>query len=100
MLGIKTKKDKKIEELQKEINRQKTLLNSSIFRCETVDTKTFYSEFVLPYEALTTITEKHIKSVLATKMVDVLKENMEIEHTVDKQLVIYRAKLEILKRSE
>ena len=88
MFGIKTKKDKRIEELQKEINSSKTLV-----------TKIFYSEFVLPHEALATITEEQIKTVLATKMLEVLKENMEIEYTTHKlrQLVIYRGKLEILK---
>lgn len=60
---------------------------------------TLCTEYVLPFEALGVITEKHIKSVLAIKMVDVILENLEIECTTDKlkQLAIYTAKLKIVK---
>ena len=86
MFGIKTKKDKKIEALQREIDRVKQSYAK-------IDVNTLCSQFVLPFEALNTITEKHIKSVLATKLINELEENLEIEHTTDdyKRLKIYKA---------
>ena len=93
MFGIKTKKDKKIEVLQREIDRLKTIIYGN------ADVSTLYSEFVLPIEALDTITEKHIKSVLATKIVNEIEENLEIEHSTDiyNGLKIYKAKLNVIK---
>ena len=92
MFGIKTKKDKKIEVLQREIDRLKTIISRN-------DVSTLYSEFVLPIEALGTITEKQIKSVLATKIVNELEENLEIEHSTDiyNGFKIYKAKLNVIK---
>ena len=74
MFKIKTKKDKKIEEL-----------------C---------SEFTVPFESLDTIPEEHIKRVLANKMLEVVEENLEIEANDDmlRNLKIYRAKLRVVKK--
>ena len=93
MFGIKTKKDKKIELLQREIERLKTIID------EKVDATTLCSEFTLPIEALGTLSEKHIKSVLVANIINELEENLEIEHTTDnyKKLKIYKAKLKIIK---
>ena len=102
MLGIKTKKDKKIEKLQKEIDRLKTMLISPKITYQTNDTSTLYSEYTVPFGAQDVITEKHIKRVLASKMLEVVEENLEIEANDDmlRNLIIYRAKLEVIKRSE
>lgn len=102
MFGIKTKKDKKIEELEKEIDRLKTTLITPCVTYQKLDTSTLYSEYSLPFEALGVMSEKHIKRVLASKMVELIDENLEIEHTTDKfrQLTVYRGKLEVIKRSE
>ena len=91
MFGIKTKKNKKIEEMQKDIDKLKRMLQPT----------TFTSEFVVPVEVLEAIPEEHIKKVLANKMLEVVEENLEIEHTTDKfkQLAIYTGKLKIAKIS-
>ena len=100
MLGIKTKKDKKIEEKQKDIDKLKRMLQPTTFTIEKdSNINTFTSEFVIPVEALNNMSEKRIKRILANKMVDVIDENLEIELTTDKfkQLAIYTAKLKIVK---
>ena len=100
MFGIKTKKDKKIEALQREIEE---LLQRKIDIEKTIiyknDVNTLCCEFVLPFEALATITEKHIKRVLATKMLNELEEYLEIEHNTDdyKRLKIYKGRLKVIK---
>ena len=93
MFGINTKKDKKIEALQREIDRVKSIIY------ENVNVNTLYSEFVVPIEPLTNMSEKRIKRILASKMVDLIDENLEIEHTTDnyKGLEIYKAKLKVIK---
>lgn len=98
MFGIKTKKDKKIEVLQREIEellQRKIDIEKAIIYKN--DVNALCCELVLPFEALGTITEKHIKKVLANKMVDVIADKMEIEHTTDnyKRLKIYKAKLKV-----
>ena len=92
MFKIKTKKDKKIEELQKEIDRLKAMLIPTV--------NTLCSEFTLPIEALETIPEEHIKKVLANKMLEAVEENLEIEANDDmlRNFKIYRAKLRVVKK--
>ena len=102
MFGIKTKKDKKIEALQREIDslKQSYTERDSLKQSYTkIDVNTLCSELVLPFEALNTITEEHIKRVLAIKMLEVVEENLEIEHTTDdyKRLKIYNARLKVIK---
>lgn len=101
MFGIKTKKDKKIKELQKEIDRLKIMLIPTRITYQNADAKTLCSEYTLPIEALEAIPEEHIKKVLANEMLEAVEENMEIEYTTDKfrQLAIYTAKLKIVKIS-
>ena len=103
MFGIKAKKNKKIKELQKDIDKLKRMLEPTTFTIEkNSNVNTFTSEFVVPIETINNMSEERIKRILASKMVDVIADNMEIEHTQDnfRQLKIYKAKLEILERSE
>ena len=102
MFGIKTKKDKKIKELQKDIDKLKRMLQPTTFTIEkNLNVNTFTSEFVVPVEAINSVSEKTIKTVLASKMVDVIDENLEIEYSTDnsKHLKIYTGKLNIVKNS-
>ena len=99
MFGIKTKKDKKIEELQKEIDTLKAMPLTTFINNNNV--KTLCAEFVVPFSALDAMSKKRIKRVLASKMVDVIDENLEIEYSTDnsKHLTIYTGKLNIVKNS-
>ena len=98
MFGIKAKKDKKIEELQKDINKLKRMLEPTTFTIEkNLNVNTFTSEFVVPAEVINSASEKTIKTVLATKMLEVVEENLEIEANDVGNLKIYRAKLRVVK---
>lgn len=100
MFGIKTKKDKKIKELQKDIDKLKRMLQPTTFTIEkNLNVNTFTSEFVVPVEVINSVSEKTIKTVLATKMLEVVEENLEIEANDVRNLKIYRAKLSIVKNS-
>ena len=99
MFGIKTKKDKKIEELQKEIDTLKAMSLTTIINNN--DAKTLCAEYAVPFIALDEMSKKRIKRVLASKMVEAIDENLEIEYTTDnsKHLTIYTGKLNIVKNS-
>ena len=100
MFGINSKKDKKIKEMQKDIDKFKRMLQPTTFTIEeNSNINTFTSEFVVPIEAINSVSEKTIKRVLASKILEVVEENLEIIHTTDKfkQLAIYTAKLKIVK---
>ena len=101
MFKIKTKKDKEIKELQKDIDKLKKMLEPTTFTIEKKsNVNTFTSEFVVPIEAINNISEKTIKRVLSTKMLDVVEENLEIEANDDmlRNLKIYRVKLRVVKK--
>lgn len=100
MFKIKTKKDKKIEELQKEIDRLKTMFIPTTITYQNVDVNTLCSEFTLPIEALEAIPEEHIKKVLANKMLEAVEENLEIEANDDmlRNFKVYRAELRVVKK--
>ena len=99
MFGIKTKKDKKIEELQKEIDTLKAMSLTTIKNNN--DVKTLCAEYAVPFIALDAMSKKRIKRVIASKMVEAIDENLEIEYTTDisKHLTIYTGKLNIVKNS-
>lgn len=101
MFKIKTKKDKEIKESQKYIDRLKRMLQPTTFTVKKESNlDTFVSEFVLPIEEINSVSEKTIKRVLASKMLDVVEENLEIEANDDmlRNLKIYRAKLRVVKK--
>ena len=101
MFKIKTKKDKEIKELQKDIDRLKRMLEPTTFTIEKKsNVNTFTSEFVVPIEAINNISEKTIKRVLASKMLEVVEENLEIEVNDDmlRNFKVYRAKLRVVKK--
>lgn len=103
MFKIKTKKDKEIKESQKDIDRLKRMLQPTTFTVKKESNlDAFVSEFVVPIEAINNISEKTIKRVLASKMLEVVEENLEIEANDDmlRNLKIYRAKLRVVKKNE
>lgn len=101
MFKIKTKKDKEIKELQKDIDRLKRMLEPTTFTIEKKSNiNTFTSEFVVPIEAINSVSEKTIKRVLASKMLEVVEENLEIEANDDmlRNFKVYRAELRVVKK--
>lgn len=100
MFGIKTKKDKKIEELQNEIDRLKTMLIPTTFTYQNADVITWVTDYSVPFNALDAIPKENIKRVLANKMLEVVEENLEVESTEDvyRGLKIFRAKLRVVKK--
>lgn len=98
IFGIKTKKDKKIEKLQAEIEVLKTATLPIQLEYRNADVVTYHSEYAVPFEALERVSEHLIKGVLANKLLDVLSDNLEIETTDDffRCMKLYRAELKVV----
>ena len=96
---IKTKKDKKIEELQTEIDRLKTCLVPNKFEWRNLNVETYFSDFMIPFEQQDLIPDGYINRVLTNKMLEVVENNIVVEHTDDYQrcCTYYRAKLKVVK---
>lgn len=96
---IKTKKDKKIEELQAEIDRLKTCLIPAKFECRNLNVETYIADFMIPFEQEECVPDGYVKRVLTNKMLEVVEENIVVEHTDDYQrrCTYYRAKLKVVK---
>lgn len=61
MFGIKSNKDKEIEKLKKEIKTLKAMEITPTITHRKLDTNAYMSEFVIPIEALNSISEKNNK---------------------------------------
>ena len=96
---IKTKKDKKIEELQVELDRLKTCLVPPKFEWRNLNVETYLSDFMIPFEQQDLIPDGYINRVLTNKMLEVVEKNIVVEHTDDYQrcCTYYRAKLKVVK---
>ena len=100
IFGIKTKKDKKIEELQKEIDR----LNNTIFKptitYEQYKIEDYYSVFEMHFEDVERITDDKILDILCRQMCDVLKQNIEImcEDDYARRMKIFRGRIKVVKK--
>lgn len=79
IFGIKTKKDKKIEELQKEIERLRAIPH---FFCDNRKVLTYRAKIVIPLNK-SEILEDYAIRELAKKMEDAVKSNLEIEYRDD-----------------
>lgn len=99
IFGIKTKKDKKIEELQAEIDRLNSVLLPPIFTYREANVVTWVADYAVPFEALEQVPEEHIKRVLTNKMLDAVENNLDIEDSDDmyRRLKLFRAKLKVVR---
>ena len=95
---IKTKKDKKIEELQVELDRLKTITMPPQFVYREANVVTLVADYAVPFEALEQVPEEHIKRVLTNKMLDVVEDNLDIEDSDDmyRMIKLFRAKLKVV----
>ena len=96
---IKTKKDKKIEELQAELDRLKACLMPSKFECRNLNVETYVADFMVPFEQQDCVPDEYVNKVLTNKMLEVVENNLVVEHTDDYQrcCTYYRAILKVVK---
>ena len=99
IFGIKTKKDKKIEELQAEIDRLNNITIKPIIRYEQYETEDYYSVFEIHFEDVERITEDEILNILCKQMCDALKQNIEImcEDDYVRRIKIFRGRIKVLR---
>ena len=95
---IKTKKDKKIEELQTELDRLRTCLLPPKFECRNLNVETYLADFMIPFEQQDLIPDGYVNRILTNKMLEVVEKNIVVEHTDDYQrcCTYYRAKLKVV----
>lgn len=96
IFGIKTKKDKKIEELQRELNKlklQPPRIIEKPIQCTTIG-----ASYILDKYNTAFIQESWIKSVLASRLSEELtKRGLPIEKIkLDDGNVAYRVRLEVI----
>ena len=95
IFGIKTRKDKKIDELQKEIERLK-YTRPKVFQ-EHYDIKKLNAVFYVPFEQVDCIPDGYVKAALAHQLEDNLKEFISVSENTDYDNCrhIYRATLNV-----
>lgn len=100
MFKFKTKKDRKIEDLEKEINRLNTLLLPTSFIRHKQEVITWFADYTVPFEQLDIVPQEHIKRVLANKMLEVVENNLEVdsEDEMCSCMRIFRARLNVVKK--
>ena len=96
IFGIKTKKDKRIEKLQKEINNLKFQL-LEIFT-QSISVSTISASYVLDKLHKSIVPESSIKGILANMLVEeIIKRQLPIEKIkMDDDNVEYRVRLEVI----
>lgn len=99
IFGIKTKKDRKIEELQNELMQEK-LRNSTLTQvpCKPCKIITYQSEIFVPFEYEDIVPETTIRRNLAQGLVESFEKDLilEREDVLSDKRVKYRAKLEVV----
>ena len=84
IFGIKSKKDKKIDELQTEIERLKRTLASSpkVFR-ESYDIKKLKAVFCVPFDDADHIPDGYVQDALVHQLVSNLEEIITVSEDTD-----------------
>lgn len=100
IFGIKTKKDRKIEELQNELTQER--LRNSALKCIQIPRKTttYQAEILVPSEYENIIPENAIRGNLALELVESFKKDLIIERedVLHEKGVKYRARLVVVVR--
>lgn len=100
IFGLKTKKDRKIEELQNELMQEK--LRNSAIKCIQIPrkTNTYQSEILVPSEYEHIVSENAIRGNLALELVESFKKDLIIEREDAPYAkgVKYRARLVVVVR--
>lgn len=103
LFGIKTKKDKKIEQLQKELDFVKNqTFKPLVIHTDSVLPICITAQFVIPFEDEKIISEDTIRCCLSRNMVDKLGEYIEVtkEHNYCNGTTEYFARVFILQKKE
>ena len=82
IFGIKTRKDKKIAELQKEIESLKYPQSYKVFR-EPYDVKKLKAVFYVPFEQVEYIPEGYVKDALVHQLASNLEEIISVSEDTD-----------------
>lgn len=100
IFGIKTKKDRKIEELQNELTQER--LRNSALKCIQIPRKTttYQAEVFVPSEYEDIVPENAIRGNLALGLVESFKKDLilEREDVLHEKGVKYRARLVVVVR--
>lgn len=98
IFGIKTKKDKKIEELQKEIDNLKCTLPMPKIINQPIMISTIGASHLLDRYDESTIPESYIKSILARSLSEeLIKRGLPIEKVkMDNGNVEYKVRLRVI----
>lgn len=84
IFGIKTKKDKKIDELHAEIERLKdTLVHPPMIFRESYDIKELKAVFCVPFEEADYIPDGYVKAQLVHKLASNLEEIIKVSEVTD-----------------
>lgn len=96
IFGIKTKKDKKIEELQRELNKLK-LQPSKIIE-KPIQCTTIGASYILDKWDKAVVQESYIKSILARRLSEeLIKRGLPIEKVkMDNGNVEYKVRLKVI----
>lgn len=102
IFGIKTRKDKKIDELQKEIERLKYTQSYKVSQVsqESYDIKKLSAVFYVPFEQVDYIPDGYVKATLAHQLEDNLREFISVSENTDYDNCrrVYRATLNVCVR--
>lgn len=100
IFGIKTRKDKKIDELQKEIERLKDT-PPKVFQ-EHYDIKKLSAVFYVPFEQVDHISDAYVQNILVYRLSSNLKEIISVSDDTDYDNCrhIYRATLNVCVRRD
>lgn len=100
---IKTKKDKKIEELHTEIDRLKTCLVPPKFDFNMkFNVETYVADFMVPFEQQSCLPDGYVNRVLTNKMLEVVENNMIVKQSDNYKegYTYYRATLQVVKNDK
>ncbi len=98
MFGIKSKKDKKIQKLQEEIERLKGNLfpSTRMFR-ESYDIKELSAVFCVPFKDVAYIPDGYVQHALVNQLADKLEEIITVSENTDydKCRKVYRGTMNV-----
>lgn len=98
LFKIKTKKDKKIEQLEKEVEWLKVQYKEPMFITDKRPIVRLCGEYRMPDEIARGLSQDHIKQILVRQLADKLSDYIEIIRFEDyaRCQIIYRGEIDIM----